>query len=179
MKKLFVIVCSLALMAISSVANAENLKAQGYYYEALDLVNADYITAPGADYEKVLDLALKSKEALGGTNEQLQYLLVKSYSELEDWKTAQIELVNYTLLLNETFKSVEFDNCVAKLGEKQKKELSKLAVAIESATLNSEDGVPNKAYLVFLIVLSAIVLLGGFIVLWLSTMNKRAKSGAK
>lgn len=134
MKKLFILfVCLFALMAINTSAQAaENLKAQGYYYEALSDVNAVYAFFPNTDYENVIELVTKSKEALKGTNPELQLLLVKSYSALGLWDDARRELTNYVLLSNGTFRSVNFDDNVTKLSSNDKEYLAKQSIVINS-----------------------------------------------
>lgn len=117
-KQLFALIF-LSTICYSSIAQNTNYRAQGNYYSAKTKYKA------GA-YLEALEYINKSKTALGGTNEELQYLHILAAYNIEDFEQAQKELQTFFDIGEKKVKPVYFDKTVDRLTNDETRELTML-----------------------------------------------------
>ena len=113
------LVCLSIFVSIFTSAQSVNYRAQGNYYSAKSKYKA------GLYYESI-DYINKSKTALGGTNEELQYLHILASYRLEDFESAQKELQTFFDIGDKKVNPVYFDKTVDRLTNDETKELTML-----------------------------------------------------
>ncbi|PLX97267.1 MAG: hypothetical protein C0620_01090 [Desulfuromonas sp.] len=126
MKKTFSCVCFilLSLLFLAHLAAASgNFLAQGYYYEAKDQYKNGH-------YEKALSYANKSREALQGTNDELQYLIIKILVGSNRLIEAEEAIKEFAKLdsRDPSLTRVNFDDSVEKLTSDEKRDVAKLMI---------------------------------------------------
>jgi hypothetical protein len=119
MAKQLLVLFFLSAICYSSIAQSTNYRAQGNYYSAKTKLKA------GA-YQEAIDYVNKSKTALGGTNEELQYLHILAAYNLEDFEQAQKELQTFFDIGEKKVKPVYFDKTVDRLTNDETRELTML-----------------------------------------------------
>lgn len=119
MAKQLLVLFFLSAICYSSIAQSTNYRAQGNYYSAKTKLKA------GA-YQEAIDYVTKSKTALGGTNEELQYLHILAAYNLEDFEQAQKELQTFFDIGEKKVKPVYFDKTVDRLTNDETRELTML-----------------------------------------------------
>jgi hypothetical protein len=128
MNKLILLLTLFAFLAPKTQAQDSNFKAQGYYYKAKSQYES-------ASYSSAVSYARKSITALGGTNEELQYLIVMTYVGQKDWVKAEKELSNYSLVENRSssINIKDFNESVDRLTNDEKRALAQIMVDIEES----------------------------------------------
>jgi tetratricopeptide (TPR) repeat protein len=101
------------------IAQNTNYRAQGNYYSAKENFQK-------RDYRTAISYVEKSKQNLGGTNRELQYLHILCAYYLENFDLALKELETYFAIEENKIKRVDFDKSVDKLTNDETKELTKL-----------------------------------------------------
>lgn len=117
--KRFLLLFALTAFFFNSKAQNTNYRAQGNYYSAkTNLKNGKY--AEAISYVK------KSKEMLGGTNEELQYLHILAAYRLDLVEEAKKELETFFDISDKKVKAIDFDKSVDRLTNDETKELTML-----------------------------------------------------
>lgn len=137
------LVCTFSFFLLTSYmwAQSSNTRAQGYYYKAKSEFELE-------KYESCIQYLDKSKESLGGTNPELQYLYVMALVEQEMWSEANAEMTRFFHLKDRKEEPIYFENNVDGLTDDEEYELIKMMVEIEENAkyLNSREGV-TKTYI--------------------------------
>lgn len=124
----------LILFPFITLSQNTNFRAQGNYYSAKENFQKKA-------YSTAITYVEKSKQNLGGTNRELQYLHILCAYNLENFDLALKELETYFALEEDKIKSVDFDKSVDKLTNDETKELTKLIDPIyEKAENKNKNG---------------------------------------
>ena len=125
--RLLAAVCCLVLATLApAIASPQSVavRAQGHYYSAKEA----YL---GKRYDRALDYVYKSKEALGGTNQQLQHLHVFAAYTAGRYTEAQREMDTFFKLTEKVVPEVRFSRSVQPLTNDEVTELTKLINKID------------------------------------------------
>lgn len=117
MIKIYLILICTLIGELTLTAQSSNFRAAGNYYSA----KTNFKTR---QYEEALSYILKSKAALGGTNEQLQYLHILTAYRLKKFEEAKKELELFFGIEENKVKPIYFDKSVDRLTEDETKELT-------------------------------------------------------
>jgi len=121
-----------ALLSAAAFATADaqsvNVRAQGHFYSAKEA----YL---GKQYERALDYVYRSKEALDGTNRQLQHLHVLAAYHARKYAEAQHELEAFFQITEKKLPESKFDRSVEELTRDEVTELTKLINKIDEGVV--------------------------------------------
>jgi hypothetical protein len=119
----------LCLVPMSTVvAQSSNVRAQAHFYSAKEAYLA-------RQYERALDYVYKSKEALKGTNSQLQHLHVLAAYHAQDFVEAQQEIGTFFGIIEKTVTEAQFDRSVEQLTRDEVTEVTKLINKIDEGVV--------------------------------------------
>lgn len=124
----------------TSAARAQtiNYRAQGHYYSAKAAFQA-------GRYAEALSYVYRSKEALGGTNAELQYLHILSAYDAGNYDEAQKEMQTFFAISEGKAKPVFFSNSVDRLTDDELKQLTMLIDKIDEAVIQARVDEKAKA----------------------------------
>ena len=119
MTRLFIILLGLVSLteARSLYAQSSNFRAQGNYYSAKSSLE-------NKDYSGAIRYINKSKENLGGTNEQLQYLHILAAYYMGNHEEASKELEKFFAIEDGSLEPVSFDKSVDRLTQDETRSLT-------------------------------------------------------
>ncbi|WP_134198506.1 hypothetical protein [Meridianimaribacter flavus] len=117
------------LTSLNSNSQSLNFRAQGKYYTAKENYES-------RNYDDAIKAINESKELLGGSNYQLQYLHVMAAYKAGKYKEAQIEMNRYFNILDRKEQPKGFSKTVEELTYDETKELTKLIDPIDSNVAN-------------------------------------------
>ncbi len=109
---------------IVGFAQSSNFRAQGYYYKAKEYYESE-------NFNTSLEYVKKSKDAIGGTNIQLQYLHIMVLVKQSNWIEAKKEMNIFYDIEEGTIKPNRFSDTVDELTDDEVYELTKILVDIE------------------------------------------------
>ena len=133
---MIVLICQ-ALFCQSGFGQSDNFRAQGYYYKAKELYQ-------GKNYSAALPYLVKARDALSGSNVELQYLFIMAYVGTSDWISANKELKKYFDLIEDREKAVTFSKSVEELTDDETRSLTKAMVDIEEHAAYDESPEAKK-----------------------------------
>lgn len=113
-------------LSSNSSAQSTNYRAQGNYYSAKTNLKT-------GKYAEAIAYVKKSKEMLGGTNEELQYLHILAAYRLDLVEEAKKELEIFFDINDKKIKPIYFDKSVDRLTNDETKELTMLMDPIYEA----------------------------------------------
>lgn len=139
MRLVFFLIVSLGMLSLSTQAQTNNFRAQGYYYKAKDYYVAN-------SFNEAIEYVIKSKEALGGTNKRLQYLHIMTLVKQSEWVMADEQMKIFYEIVEGTKEARHFSNEVDELTQDETYELTKILVDIEenAAYESSDEGKKAK-----------------------------------
>ncbi|MAL97753.1 MAG: hypothetical protein CL583_04795 [Alteromonadaceae bacterium] len=116
------LICFTLPLAANAVST--NFRAQGHYYSAKEALES-------GQYDKAINYVKQSKEALKGTNQELQYLHIVSAYNAGKFKESQDELHTFFEIVERQRKEVEFDRSVDRLSDDEVRSLTMLINRID------------------------------------------------
>lgn len=141
MRITFSIVQTMVLLVSLSSANVyaigTNFRAQGDYYSAKESYEKQ-------DYSAALQYVYKSKELLGGTNEQLEYLHIMSAYYGGNYAEAKKEMQTFFDIEERRLKPVAFGNDVDRLTDRETHDLTMMINKIDESVERQKQEVERQ-----------------------------------